>query len=431
MRVRGQLSQFLLGLAFIAGWLFVFGSPTIPFVPVKIETLAPANIGSNGGSSYLAKFEGARSAWPFTQIGVDSSVTPRGSNLEILENGLKLGPPHTMHSDIAKIGEGRYSHWSHKEDFVIFSTSDNTDPRTNGRIYSVAVKPQISSFLFVLLAVPFSALLLQWFWSRWLGGAVIAMAAVALVAWLWLMIGHLSLSPDSTTYTTWLLTVPLGYPLFISGIKTLLGSLVWVSAVQISLLVAACVILTLSIGKLTGHRAAACVAMLLLICYVPMFSTAGLLLSEGLFVPLLLVNVGAALYLIAEPRKRYALLLAATAALIMFVRPAGYFVPAGILFLTLAYRSRFRWMLMWAIAPLIAFVFVTFLVNVTVRGNTSPSQVGRVLFPHVAFMFDPDLITGPDKPFAVLIDKVLASRREAYSEGHQSGGAGSLLDERL
>ena len=228
------------------------------------------------------------------------------------------------------------------------------------------------------------------------------------------MIGHLSLNPDSTTYTTWAPTVPLGYPLFISGIKTLLGSLVWVSAVQISLLVAACVFLALSIGKLTGHRAAACVAMLLLICYVPMFSSAGFLLSEGLFVPLLLTNVGAALHLIAEPRKRYALLLAATAALIVFVRPAGYFAPAGILFLALAYRPRLRFMLTWAIAPLIAFVFVTFLVNVTVRGNTSSSQVGRVLFPHVAFMFDPDLITCPDKPFAVLIDNVLAPRREAY-----------------
>ena len=137
MNVRGQLSQFLLGLAFIAGWLFVFGSPTIPFAPAKTVTLAPASIGSNGGSSYLAQLEGAHSAWPFAQIGVDSPVTPRGSNLEILENGVKLGPPHTMHSDIAKIGGGRYSHWSHKQDLVIFSTSDNTDPRTNGRIYSV------------------------------------------------------------------------------------------------------------------------------------------------------------------------------------------------------------------------------------------------------------------------------------------------------
>ena len=130
--------------------------------------------------------------------------------------------------------------------------------------------------------------------------------------------------------------------------------------------------------------------------------------------PLVLINVGAAIFLIVEPKIRYAILLALTAALIMFVRPAGYFVPLGVLFLAIALASRFRWMLKWAVAPMIVFTAATLLINVTVRGNASPSQVGRNLFPHVAFLFEPGLVTGPDKPFAVLIDNVLAPRREAY-----------------
>lgn len=56
------------------------------------------------------------------------------SCLVILEDGRPLGPGHCVHSEIRELGGGRYSHWG---EWLCFSTSDNSDPSTNGRAYTV------------------------------------------------------------------------------------------------------------------------------------------------------------------------------------------------------------------------------------------------------------------------------------------------------
>lgn len=55
------------------------------------------------------------------------------SSLVVYEDGKPLGPSNSAFDDIRKIGKGRFNHW---EDVVFFSTSDNSDPRTNGRRYT-------------------------------------------------------------------------------------------------------------------------------------------------------------------------------------------------------------------------------------------------------------------------------------------------------
>ena len=55
------------------------------------------------------------------------------SPIVLYENGRALGPAHSNHGDIARLGEGRYSHW--KSQGMVFSSSDNTNPNTNGRQY--------------------------------------------------------------------------------------------------------------------------------------------------------------------------------------------------------------------------------------------------------------------------------------------------------
>lgn len=52
----------------------------------------------------------------------------------LAEDDQILGAGHNLHSDIAQAGRGRYSHWGR---LVIFSASDNSDPRTNGRRYTL------------------------------------------------------------------------------------------------------------------------------------------------------------------------------------------------------------------------------------------------------------------------------------------------------
>jgi len=65
----------------------------------------------------------------------DNSAFENRSPWRLLEDGKLLGPPHAMHAEIREHGKGGYSHWN---EFLLFSTSDNSDPRKNGRVYSLA-----------------------------------------------------------------------------------------------------------------------------------------------------------------------------------------------------------------------------------------------------------------------------------------------------
>src|ERR1700754_1564360 len=87
---------------------------------------------------------------PFQKIGTFSFVkeglsewrgdTPveQASRLTLCEDGWPLGPAHAAPGDIAKVGKGRFSYWGSS---IVFSTSDNSDPNTNGRTYEV-VQPR-------------------------------------------------------------------------------------------------------------------------------------------------------------------------------------------------------------------------------------------------------------------------------------------------
>ena len=58
------------------------------------------------------------------------------SRLRLLEDGRPLGPPHTAHSIISKDGGGSFSHWM---TYLYFTTSDGSDPNTNGRLYTYEI----------------------------------------------------------------------------------------------------------------------------------------------------------------------------------------------------------------------------------------------------------------------------------------------------
>lgn len=66
----------------------------------------------------------------------DSESSPTSSTLKLYENGKELGPAHTSHKDIRLYGKGRFSHWGNS---LYFSSSDNTDPRKNGRRYTFTI----------------------------------------------------------------------------------------------------------------------------------------------------------------------------------------------------------------------------------------------------------------------------------------------------
>ncbi len=96
----------------------------------KIEQVASidaAKVGHAAGNAYSY-------ALPETDLLSDNADAPFRSNLILLEDGKPLKHPHSIHDDVRNNGRGRYSHW---ENIILFSTSDNTDPRTNGRQYSL------------------------------------------------------------------------------------------------------------------------------------------------------------------------------------------------------------------------------------------------------------------------------------------------------
>ena len=70
-------------------------------------------------------------------FGEDGDKETRSqSQLLLFEDGKPLGPPRSLHADIRTKGKGRYSHWTHNH--LYFSASDNSNPRSNGRVYEVA-----------------------------------------------------------------------------------------------------------------------------------------------------------------------------------------------------------------------------------------------------------------------------------------------------
>jgi hypothetical protein len=73
---------------------------------------------------------------PHLKNSSDSMTDGTRSRVALCEDGRLLGPAHSPHQDIRRLGRGRFSHWN---DLLYFSTSDNTDPNDNGRSYRIIV----------------------------------------------------------------------------------------------------------------------------------------------------------------------------------------------------------------------------------------------------------------------------------------------------
>jgi hypothetical protein len=99
--------------------------------PIETKLMRPA-----AEQSYTARLPRVQ-GWPgLFAFQSDGSENPRTSSLQLFEDGVKIGPPHTAHTVIATDGGGAYSHWG---DRLYFSSTRGDDPRTNGREYRIVV----------------------------------------------------------------------------------------------------------------------------------------------------------------------------------------------------------------------------------------------------------------------------------------------------
>jgi SAM-dependent methyltransferase len=92
--------------------------------------LLPGPFTAYRGATYAASI-------PELASQADSSDAPRRSQLMLYEDGGLLGLSHSIHDYISQYGNGRFSHWG---DYLYFSTSDNSDPNSNGRRYEYCEK---------------------------------------------------------------------------------------------------------------------------------------------------------------------------------------------------------------------------------------------------------------------------------------------------
>ena len=128
--MRNRLSFFVC-LILLAGGLAVWGLRVFPparTIPVKPLYMKGLRIFAFRWSLPQSKL------W---RIPSDDPARPRRSTLALFENGKELGPPHSLHEDVVTKGKGAFSHWNGT---LIFSASDNTAPRFNGRKYIVRVR---------------------------------------------------------------------------------------------------------------------------------------------------------------------------------------------------------------------------------------------------------------------------------------------------
>ena len=116
---------------------FVFG-PNVP--GEKIRLVPPF------AQLEDSKFAVAKERYNLFDELADSNDNNGRSNIELYENTTRLGPPHSDHTEVASLGRGRFSHWRKNGTTMYWSSSDNTDPATNGRAYW-AVRPKQSEKL--------------------------------------------------------------------------------------------------------------------------------------------------------------------------------------------------------------------------------------------------------------------------------------------
>ena len=141
---------------------------------IKQEIPIPASaIASGSGSSYTTALH-APSYWLFESL-TDNPDNPTQSETELFENDQSLGPAHNNHDEIRNVGSGRFSHWGST---LYFSTSDNSDPRINGRHYKAVVTATLPIWI---LAVMAACLLLSLYLNRQMASSLLGPLAGSVI----------------------------------------------------------------------------------------------------------------------------------------------------------------------------------------------------------------------------------------------------------
>lgn len=130
-RSRKLIVAVAIAIYFAAAIFLKYSYVPLPELPEnQIRLKGPFVKFGSSGVAYIASA-------PFGELA-DTPDDPTRSTVMLYENGIPLGPLHSLHGDITALGRGRYSHWTGLG--IIFSASDNGNPNYNGRRYSVSAQ---------------------------------------------------------------------------------------------------------------------------------------------------------------------------------------------------------------------------------------------------------------------------------------------------
>ena len=123
-------------------FLLLYKSAILSVAAFEIAiSIDPSKVVRKDGYMYAAKLEYGLS--PLFEV-IDERADKAARNLALSEGKQHLGPVDVTHKDIREKGMGRFSHWSGQ---AVFSASDGTDPRINGRAYVATATARPSEYL--------------------------------------------------------------------------------------------------------------------------------------------------------------------------------------------------------------------------------------------------------------------------------------------
>ncbi|MGE0470217.1 MAG: hypothetical protein AB7L09_06965 [Nitrospira sp.] len=126
-------------------WLFILALVHLT-AGRHISLLQNSGIKHDTGCAYISPLRERPLAWPIATFIGDSTSDTKASTLILHENGKAIGRAHALHDTIRVNGLGDYSHWGK---LILFSASDCSDPRTNGRSYEVVMQSSLSQWAHV------------------------------------------------------------------------------------------------------------------------------------------------------------------------------------------------------------------------------------------------------------------------------------------
>lgn len=316
-----------LGLA-VGGGLLVLAL-LLGFATREVSrNLASTTLQPDQGRAFTAALSDL-ATWPW-QVSGDGMERPRRSTVRLGEDGQALGPAHSLHQTIIERGGGAFSHW---RDYLILSSSDGSDPRTNGRRYQVVAQARLAPLLVAIPAWAGTLLLtgglvalgrcrreaLAALWQVWLKRlharrVALALAAIPPVAaslWAWLEVPFIWNSTDSALWLVWQWELfphfPVLYPALMAAATSLSGeansALTAVVALQHLLAIGAVVYMA------TAARQAWQILLLALVGALTLSFNlfAHGLLTEAVALPCLLLVIGATLRLCSDALRLGAL----------------------------------------------------------------------------------------------------------------------------